>query len=76
MNRVQPVIIFPIETPTKEEAGFIFISRRLKELTIRKLEKGEWDFQYLSLKPHGLGKFTAELISPATGVIILTRDKK
>jgi len=75
MNRIQPVRIIQMETPTGETAGYHFVSRRLKKLMIRKLAKGEWDFTYLYLLPVGLGKFTAELISPAGGVIVFTRDK-
>ena len=76
MNRVQPVHIFPMETPTGEEVSHLFISRRLKKMIIEKLSKREWDFQYLLLQPMELGEFTAELISPSGGLIILTRDKK
>ena len=76
MNRIQPVHIFPMETPTRERASYLFVSRRLKKMIIEKLSRREWDFQYLFLQPVELGKFTADLIGPSNGTIILTRDKK
>ena len=76
MNRIQPVHIFPMETPTRERASYLFVSRRLKKLIIEKLARREWDFQYLFLQPMDLGKFTAELISQSGGLIVFTRNKK
>jgi len=76
MNRVQPIKIELMETPTGEKARYLFISRRLKKMIIKKLYRREWDFQYMFLQPVELGNFTAEIISPAGGLIVFTRNKK